>query len=285
MELSTSHDISLFSPCREIVTDTDRVYVSSGITASSRVNQLHHVPYAARTFVPLEPWRNLETTEDSSSIWQPRPAPTRNSGIAIVRLTQEYMIALRRAYLDLRRAHLDSSSCELDTAQAKEALERASADLLSDIRSLCRVKGEVVFSGVARHQANLSTATVNPTTGLYAGLHLDSWDRLPLDKRQDSTNRLCANIGTTDRFLLFIPCTLHRIRLRLESLEQSPVATPSSLVNRFLSAFPAEPVYRVRVRPHEAYIAPTENMIHDGSTAGSTGPTHCATFRGNIWFP
>ncbi len=39
-----------------------------------------------------------------------------------------------------------------------------------------------------------------------------------------------------------------------------------------MKRYPDYPVIKVRVAPGEAYIAPTENMIHDGSTVGKQYP-------------
>src|SRR5688572_7475990 len=36
----------------------------------------------------------------------------------------------------------------------------------------------------------------------------------------------------------------------------------------FMRRFPTCPVVRLRVRPGEAYVAPTENLLHDGSREG-----------------
>jgi hypothetical protein len=40
----------------------------------------------------------------------------------------------------------------------------------------------------------------------------------------------------------------------------------------FMRSFPGYPVLRVRIRPREAYIAPTDNLIHDGSSVGKNYP-------------
>ena len=34
----------------------------------------------------------------------------------------------------------------------------------------------------------------------------------------------------------------------------------------FLKRFPGYPVVKIRLKPGEAYIAPTENMLHEGSS-------------------
>jgi hypothetical protein len=43
---------------------------------------------------------------------------------------------------------------------------------------------------------------------------------------------------------------------------------PSAIARDFMRAFPSYPAVRLRIRPGEAYIAPTENIAHDGSTIG-----------------
>ena len=42
-----------------------------------------------------------------------------------------------------------------------------------------------------------------------------------------------------------------------------------SLIGReFMERFPDVPVVRCRIGPGDAYIAPTENLVHDGSHSG-----------------
>lgn len=42
---------------------------------------------------------------------------------------------------------------------------------------------------------------------------------------------------------------------------------PRSIAKEFLQRHPREPLFRIRTRPGEAHIAPTENLAHDGCTA------------------
>ena len=41
-------------------------------------------------------------------------------------------------------------------------------------------------------------------------------------------------------------------------------------------------IVRLRVDPGEAYIAPTENVFHDGSTEGFFRPSHFLYYRGHF---
>ena len=40
----------------------------------------------------------------------------------------------------------------------------------------------------------------------------------------------------------------------------------TSIVRAFLAAFPDLPLFRLQIRPGEAYIAPTERLAHDATT-------------------
>ena len=42
--------------------------------------------------------------------------------------------------------------------------------------------------------------------------------------------------------------------------------TPTILGRKFLRVFDDYPITRIRVKPGDAYIAPTENIVHDGCT-------------------
>ena len=50
--------------------------------------------------------------------------------------------------------------------------------------------------------------------------------------------------------------------------------------HRFMRARPEYPVIRLRINPGEAYILPTDNLIHDASTEGKTFPDITLTFLG-----
>lgn len=54
------------------------------------------------------------------------------------------------------------------------------------------------------------------------------------------------------------------------------------LIHAFLRKYPEYPVMRLAVMPGEAYIAPTENMIHDGTTECMTVADLQVTVRGRL---
>jgi hypothetical protein len=111
------------------------------------------------------------------------------------------------------------------------------------------------------------------------GLHIDSFDRFPDYLRHQASNRFCINLGTEDRYLLFVNLDAIGLLGALARVgEPEPVAT--RLATRYLTTHPDTLVWRMRIKREEAYVAPTENMIHDGSSQPMHArDIHC-TLRG-----
>lgn len=115
------------------------------------------------------------------------------------------------------------------------------------------------------------TTAVNGHTQLYAGLHIDSYDQKLLDDAKHARQRMTIHLGKEKRYLLFINLSVDQLREKL--LEVGIMADNSfgqtKLVYEFLKRFPDTPLIKLEQRPYEAYIAPTENIIHDGITLAS----------------
>jgi hypothetical protein len=52
----------------------------------------------------------------------------------------------------------------------------------------------------------------------------------------------------------------------------------------FMSAFPDYPIVRLRLQPGDAYIAPTENILHDGNSSDVVEINHYLSVRGRFDF-
>jgi hypothetical protein len=132
------------------------------------------------------------------------------------------------------------------------------------------------FSAAAGGRQN---TTVNSRTDKHVGLHFDSWDRLAPRERQRGTNRICLNLGAGRRSLQFVPLpavtVVDLLRQRGVDVVHNDDALRDctgrmDLARRFLEICPDAPVLRVAIEPGEAYVAPTENIIHDGSVDTSS---------------
>jgi hypothetical protein len=51
---------------------------------------------------------------------------------------------------------------------------------------------------------------------------------------------------------------------------------------RFMRSWPGYPVIRLRIDPGEAYILPTDNLVHDASTEGNVYPDITLTYLGRF---
>ena len=158
-------------------------------------------------------------------------------------------------------------------------------DLLRKLAKICDLGKSVHCIGVNKNRADLKTVTINRAINRLIGLHVDNWDNLELHSLHLSTNRICINVGNSDRYFLFVPISLMDMAgLLAEDIGphwQAP-RRHTDLGRQFLARFPQVPTVRCRLAPGEAYIAPTENLMHDGSSLGQTETDKQYTIRGHI---
>lgn len=117
----------------------------------------------------------------------------------------------------------------------------------------------------------LQGTTVNENTGKFTGLHIDSWEMYNcLHDRKMARNRICFNIGIYPRYFCFLNIDVQQIYQLMTANEPESFHGLCGNYIPFVWKFFEEnrnyPVTRIRVDPFEAYIAPTENILHDGST-------------------
>lgn len=126
------------------------------------------------------------------------------------------------------------------------------------------------------------SATRESTTARFVGLHMDSWDRAPLEARKFCQNRLCLNLGPGARAFQFVALQADELRRRALQIPADPAhPLDRDLLSRFLRKNPDLPVLRFRLGPGQAYIAPTENLIHDACTLDDL-PDLTYVYRGII---
>ena len=246
----------------------DRLTLSNG----TRVADMRETPaspdsltYEEGAMLPREPWRKPSAEEIQSLIVTGAPCDM-SASVAIVRLPGEFSNDQR----DAIRSGIDRS------------LEM---HLFRPLRTICELGEPVRAIGPNRNPANLKTLTFNDRIGRYNGLHVDSWDQLGLGSLHLATNRVCTNIGENNRYLLFLPFSLKGIASVLADEMGPDWEIPkrhTAIGRKFMELYPDIPVVRCRLSPGEAYIAPTENLVHDGSSAGQSAPDEHFTVRGHI---
>jgi hypothetical protein len=258
----------------------DRVYLSDGTISLPEKSDKEEgdkeegdkEEYNPGAFLPRAPWRK-PTDWESKRLWQDSGV-TDVDFVGVASIPNELLAALRNLVRDTDTNALR----QLEPRRIREFI----GPLINYLCDRFAYKSEPFNHGVHVHLPGRETVTLNTANGKYLGLHLDSWDRYPVEARARSLNRICINIGAQPRHLLFLNLSLMNVaRLAQESHETADRAY-DSVGPAFMSRFPGYPIVKVRIAPGEAYIAPTDNIIHDASTVGSESPSITLTLRG--WF-
>ncbi|KPI01815.1 hypothetical protein OK074_5481 [Actinobacteria bacterium OK074] len=133
--------------------------------------------------------------------------------------------------------------------------------------------------GCAASPGNRATTTEDSATGRRIGLHVDNFDRLPYVRRHQGRRRLCLNLGPGPRYLLIGDHDIQQICRTLHSAPDRHHPHTED-IRRYVAAGHPLRCLRIRLDPGDGYIAPTEFLAHDGSTAGIDQPSVAAFWLG-----
>ena len=252
--------------CKESV---NRIELSSGTRLADMRETTDLVlgtAYEEGARLPRDPWRR-PTAEEAESLIVAEVPRDMATTVAIVKLPGEF-------------------SDEVQQGIRSGSSESLEVNLLRPLRTICELGEPLHCIGPNKQPGNLKTVTINREIGRYISLHVDTWDRCDLDSLHLATNRICVNIGQDDRYFLFLPISLTAVaRILAEEMGpdwEMPRGRYTVLARQFMERFPDVPVIRCRLAPGEAYIAPTENLVHDGSSVGQSDIDEQFTIRGHI---
>ena len=124
-------------------------------------------------------------------------------------------------------------------------------------------------------RARARSTTFDPEFGTFVGLHVDNFERRPIDLRHRSFPRLVVNLGLQPRSFVFVNLPLIEL-LAPSGIPHGPetyrrYSWAYPLAHAFMAARPDYPVLRLELRPGEGYCAPTQNLVHDGYTSEGDG--------------
>jgi hypothetical protein len=241
--------------------DSDRFSISAGSRAVDALEE-HAMRYEDLARLPNEPWRAISDSEAGLLTTNAAPSDMAHT-VSIIQLPEPFQ----------RPQH--------------SVFEEASLPaLFQSIDRVAVIDEPIDVVGLTENPVDLQTVTFNEEIERFIGLHIDNWGGTALLDRNRLPNRLCVNLGSSSRYFLFVPCTLLAM---VDVLTQhfgpnwQPPHRLTSVGRIFLAQFPNYPVVRCKVFPGEAYIAPTENLVHDASSIGHGGKEDRQfTLRGNI---
>lgn len=280
-EIFLERGVELIEELHLITPPTHRLALSSGIQPAPETFNRHH--YCASAFIPQEPWRS-PTPEELTMLYASSSSEVKaGTWVSIFRVPDVILHPFRR----LREA-----------AQGMQIIEDIGLYIATNdwqvgykgVLDYCSQFGspDEKFIDKPRIRVNtpgLPTVTIDEELSCLIGLHLDSWYQVPFSERHLSPNRISINLGTQERYLLYLNLSLQRLSevvSRSYSQQEAEPFRSTNLPDSFLHLYPSYPIVRLRVEPGEAYIAPTENIIHDGSTMGQTSFDIQLTVRGHF---
>jgi len=260
----------------------DTVQLSAG---TRRADGAGPMGYAERSFVPRPPWRMPDDDEWAALTESDEGLDPPGDRIAVFAVPA----SLLEPFAQLRALCYEADNLKRLRAVSDDVVGRtALLEAARYARSLTRPERSDL-EGPGLH-ANVPPGTPTMTTGhdrQLTGLHVDSWYRRGIEGRASSPNRISVNLGVHDRHLLYLNLPLRMIAARVAEARGGAAVEDISfaLPREFMRFFPDYPVVKLTVAPGEAYIAPTENIVHDGYQERSGGIDLQFTCRGHFRAP
>jgi hypothetical protein len=221
-----------------------------------KVDSFHNLKdkYNPNVIIPGDVWLDITTEELKNLVYS---KDSKSSVIGIVKLPEKCFYVIKQLGISNVVEESDLMSFILNPRY-----EHSILPIVEYIyNNFCTNFEGFLVNPINWNQKNLKTITRSNINSKLIGIHVDSWDGgFDPEKRFKARNRICINIGTEARFFLFIPITVSSIykEYGLNILEQN---TPCTFFQDF-----NYPIYRIKVLPGEAYIACTENILHDASS-------------------
>lgn len=242
-----------------------RIQLSSG-TEQVQGKAVGEYTFCQEAFIPKEPWLNLNLNQKQTLL----DLPTFNDYnkreiVSVIKIPQKYL----DPFYSLGTNSIEKPQ-ELATILSHSKYKDATYEINQYLYQYLDNTVNVKPLELTYRKANILTVTRDDTRKCYLGLHLDNWDKLPLSDRTKSRKRVCINLGKDDRFLLFINLSLQKMLSILQAGDYQFNLTDHlrTIGYSFMKTYPDYPVVKLQIKPGEAYIAPTENLFHDGCTIG-----------------
>lgn len=257
-------DIRLIGDDVERFKCDDSIELSAGIIQAKE--QYPSFGYWENAFVPKLPWRKPALHEFTRLLGSVKEVES-GRWIQIVKFPAGLFELFEGARTASRECTDQKLRMYVDSTECRTAIEKT----VDHIRMLTWPEHRRIERAAALFKvAGLPTTTPRNYPELL-GLHIDTaYKQVPFDERKYAPGRLSINVGLDDRFLLFVNLSVEQIQQALAdrnvSYHDDPPHATHQFRTAFMACFPEYPVIKVRVRPGEGYIAPTENMIHDGCT-------------------
>ncbi|MFC0186433.1 hypothetical protein SAMN04515674_10686 [Pseudarcicella hirudinis] len=257
-----------------------RIWLSGG-TESVKGRSTADYPYSELAIKPMKPWRAPSEKEIKMLVANDVPKNEDfSSNIAVTKIPEELIKQLQ----ELGVSDLKSKESVLSFYKT-QAYEK-SFELIDEFVCKYQFSAEKkAYYNYFVDQPDLDVVTLNYNKER-VGLHIDNRDQLSVYDSQNGTSIFLLNLSSEDRYFLFVNQSASNIIdwIQDKKGEKLPGNYTVEYINKdFSDCFPEYNVVKLRIKPYEAYIAPAENIIHDGSTEGSSLPGLKFMAGGYFW--
>jgi hypothetical protein len=253
----------------------DRILLSSGV---QRVDTLNGVACKNPTYVPAKPWRN-PSREETDVLKAAKNDLSSHQTVGIIKLPGNLTSKFKKLQFSECKNHTEIRSLS-SAAEYRSLLN----ETISYYEQFAITKNSSIPHNIYLGEANLLNNTFNQKDKTFIGLHLDSFER-DSETRESARNRICINLGKDPRYLLFYNLRFDQMAVMCNMQAIGRNGNPYEVLYNFFDRFSTYPVIKIQINPYEAYIAPTENVIHDGSTEGTKNLDINLVIRGYFRIP
>lgn len=232
----------------ELDIDTEMITTVQGTTVCQILNG---VTCSEPRFVPIENWTNLSKSEFDNIISTSIDKDIYQT-IGLIKLDEKIIS-------DHNLNSLRYINDPNENVQNRTSIENAIGEYCKSYQILPDDIQNIL--GIHIRNSSKISSTYDNDTKTFIGLHIDSWFNTEVEKRHLSKNRICFNLGLQDRYIVFSNIPIFKI---FKSLNSNEILNAKTAVSRYLNSNRQIALYKLRVRPFEGYIFPTENLIHDG---------------------
>lgn len=247
----------------------DRVCLSQGTLLAESSPDITYEPLAR---VPRKPWR-LPNIDEKKVLFTKTIPDCFVKTVGVLRFPQRILKNIPLSEIDGKEEFLDYFYKSSEGAAVLEQIIEfltPSFEESSSHRTIC-----------AFNRAGLESTAFPFSTKRYIGLHIDYHAGESIFQRNNSSNRISINIGKEDRYICFVNLAVDDL---IKIVQPSSSYSNDCLSLHFFQNFSNYPVIKVKIQPGEAYIAPTQNIIHDGIGSISQNDLHI-TVTGRIKLP
>lgn len=227
----------------------DRVCLSQG---TSLAESSRDMTYEALARVSRKPWR-LPNIDEKEALFTKKIPNCFAKTVGVLRFPQRILASIPLSEINGSKEFSDYFH---KSNEGAIVLKKIIAFLTPSFEEPPMYRAIPIFN-----RAGLESTAYPISTKRYIGLHIDYHEGESLSKRNSSPNRISINIGKEDRYLCFVNLAVDD----LINIVQPPTNYSNDCLSlRFFQDFPNYPTVKVKIQPGEAYIAPTQNIIHDG---------------------